>query len=83
MYTYTLYVRSSYANDSLFRILVNVANYFPSTSQIQFHGERPLAWATTGLLQVRVTRCLINCAVPNLLRELTVIVYGEKRARAT
>lgn len=28
--------------------------------------------------RVRVTRCLINCAVPNLLRELTVIVYDEK-----
>jgi len=37
MCTCTLYVRPSYANDSLFRILVNVANYFPSTSQMQFH----------------------------------------------
>lgn len=35
------------------------------------------------ILRVRVTRCLINCAVPNLLRELTIIVYGEKSARAT
>lgn len=79
MYTYVLYVRSNYANDSLFRILVNVANYFPSTSQIQFHEERPPACATftTG------TCCLINCAMPNLLRELTIIVYGEKSARAT
>lgn len=65
-----------------FEFLLTLQIIFRLRRKCNFTGDVRVRSPLCEVLRYDVTCCLINCTVPNLLRELTVIVYSEKCARS-